>query len=69
MCRPVLGLALLLAFVATAIAGAGCSLGPWGGPGYVFNPGAIGTGEQAIVPRNDSGYVDGMPPDCRTWRK
>ena len=47
---------------------AGCSLGPWGGPAYTIDWGKIGSGEQAIVPRNDSSYSNGEPTNYRSRR-
>ena len=51
---------------------AGCAylpLGPWGGPAYDLDLGKIGTGEPAIVPRNDPAYLFGEPMDCRTRKQ
>lgn len=53
------------------IAPAGCrwlDLGPWGGPAYTLDTEKVGTGQQAITPRNDAGYADGQALDCRTRR-
>lgn len=38
-------------------------LGPWGGPAYTLDTDKIGTGEQAIRPRNDNKYMNGEPMD------
>jgi hypothetical protein len=44
------------------------NLGPWGGPAYEIDHDKIGTGEQAIVPRNDELFWDGEPMDLRSDR-
>jgi hypothetical protein len=57
-----------LALLMTLLAAAGCRIpvGPWGGPGYELHTDKIGTGEQAIQPRNDSTYWHGERMDQRT---
>jgi hypothetical protein len=51
----------LVVVIVAMIAAAGCTvpLGPWGGPAYELNVGDIGTGKQAITPRNDADFVGG----------
>jgi hypothetical protein len=68
MTRTVFWAALLLILTATI---AGCSswnLGPWGGPAYTLDTEKIGTGQQAITPRNDAFYQNGEPMDYRSRR-
>ena len=60
MIRIALGMILLMT--------TGCSFGPWGGPAYTLDPGKIGTGQQAITPRNDGFYSNGYSDDYRTRR-
>ena len=43
-------------------------LGPWGGAAYTLDTGKIGSGQQAIIPRNDNQYWDGQPMDSHTGR-
>ena len=43
-------------------------LGPWGGPAYTLDTSKIGTGQQAITPRDDAQYWNGQPMDNRTHR-
>jgi hypothetical protein len=48
---------------------AGCSsidLGPWGGPAYTLHTDQIGSGRNAILPRNDAQFSNGEPVDYRT---
>jgi hypothetical protein len=60
----------LMLFALIALAPAGCSipLGPWGGPAYTLEPSQIGTGQDAIVPRNDARYADGEAMDYHSHR-
>jgi hypothetical protein len=68
MIRRVLRLALLSA-AATLPMGCGLiDLGPWGGPAYSLDTGKIGTGQQAITPRNDASSWNGEPMDSHTHR-
>ena len=68
MMRRVLRIILILAFLSQ---GTGCpsiDLGPWGGPAYTIDTSLIGTGQQAITPRNDTWYANGEPLDYRKRR-
>ena len=65
MSRPILQLALL-GVIAMLLSG--CNIGPWGGPAYTFDPRKLWTGEQSIVPRNDSAFSNGEQMDYRTRR-
>jgi hypothetical protein len=68
MIRRVLRLALLSA-AATLPTGCGLvDLGPWGGPAYSLDIDKIGTGQQAITPRNDTSNWNGESTDTRTRR-
>ena len=62
-----IAIALFLAFASVTLP-TGCQLGPWGGPAYDVDYGKIGTGEQAITPRNDAFYMNGEPQDYRSNR-
>ena len=35
-------------------------------PRYKVDEKKVGSGEQALVPSNDPGYINGMPQDLRT---
>jgi hypothetical protein len=66
MIRLPLRLALLAALAGLLV---GCDdLGPWGGPAYTVDWNKIGTGEQAILPRNDASYWNGEAMDYRSRR-
>jgi hypothetical protein len=70
MLRTVMQLVVLAPLAALPL---GCStlgfdIGPWGGPAYKLDLDTVGTGEQAIVPRNDYSYANGEPLDYRTRR-
>jgi hypothetical protein len=58
----------LLLFLSACVAGCSWPLGPWGGPAYTLDFDKIGTGLQAISPRNDAFFQDGEPMDYRTRR-
>lgn len=61
----------LCAVVTLAGVSTGCGaldLGPWGGPTYTLDPAKVGTGQQAITPRNDWSYSRGEPMDYRSRR-
>ena len=59
----------LWSVVAFLVAGCGeIPLGPWGGPAYTLDTEKIGTGQQAISPRNDALYSNGEPMDRRSKR-
>jgi hypothetical protein len=49
-----IGLRCVFVLALVVVAG-GCSipLGPWGGPAYELDTTLIGTGKQAIIPRED----------------
>jgi len=52
----------------TAISGCAWNLGPWGGPAYMLDLNRVGSGEQAIQPRNDDANWHGQPVNLRTRR-
>jgi hypothetical protein len=52
-----------------ALAACGCSLPATGGRAYDIDASKIGTGEQAVVPRNDSQFWNGQQMDTRSPRK
>jgi hypothetical protein len=64
-----LALRLVLFLVPITLA-SGCSIptGPQNGYQCTLYTGSIGTGEQAITPRNDESYSNGEPMDHRTRR-
>jgi hypothetical protein len=62
MIQPILRIVLLLVI---GLLPTGCNLGPWGGPAYTLDPFQIGSGQQAIVPRNDSWFSSGEQMDYR----
>jgi hypothetical protein len=66
MIRILFLIVLLAALVSTVSSCSDVPMGPWGGPAYVLEPSKIGTGEQAIVPRNDCDYANGEPSDYRS---
>ena len=56
--------------MASAVVLVGCrsvnlGIGSRGGPAYTVRGDKIGSGEQAIVPRNNSRYWNGEPMDFR----
>lgn len=59
---PMFSIRLVLLGVVLACATLGCA----GAPGYSVDLNKVGTGEQAIEPRNDAQYWDGTPMDQRT---
>jgi hypothetical protein len=68
MCRVMVRVALLMC-ATVPLAGCGLfDLGPSGGPAYQLDSAKVGTGQQAITPRNDSSYWNGQPMDYRQGR-
>lgn len=60
---------VLFLVIVTMLTGCGIiGLPPWGGSAYGVDLGKIGTGEQAVTPRNDPWHSGGMPMDMRTRR-
>lgn len=68
MTKAFLRLAMLLICTAPAVGCSSWNLGPWGGPAYTLDTEKIGTGQQAITPRNDAFYQNGEPMDYRSRR-
>jgi hypothetical protein len=66
MIRAILRLVLLLIGAATLTGCSSWNLGPWGGPAYTLEMDKVGTGQPAVIPRNDAFYQDGESMDCRS---
>jgi hypothetical protein len=45
-----------------------CDFPSWGGPALSLDSSKIGTGQQAIAPRNDAEYANGEPMNLRTGK-
>ena len=58
----------VLRLLALVVVAGGCSLPTTGGMAYDIDASKVGTGQQAVVPRNDGGYWDGRPMDNRPSR-
>ena len=61
-------LALELVLATISISCGTIDLGPRGGPAHTLDTDKIGTGQQAINPRNDAQYWNGQPMDYRNRR-
>jgi hypothetical protein len=63
--RTTIGLAVVA--VSSLLLAAGCdSIGPNRGPKYDIDWGKVDTGEPALTPKNNDGYMNGMPQNART---
>jgi hypothetical protein len=58
---------IVVSVISVCTTGCTVPLGPWGGPAYDLNVADVGTGKQAITPRNDADYVGGS--EINTKRK